>query len=333
MHLFTVLWQVAAVYLGLAAIIPTSTRSLGPHANPTDTYAAAMQLADQVHAADTVAEPHGESIILVHGKRTPRAIVLFHGLGNSPWQDHELADTLFNRGDNVFVPRLPQHALKGANIDDLARLKAEALRDAGDHAIDIANGLGDTVVVLGLSLGGDVAAWAAQFRPEVYRAVIVAPALGLAHIPKPLATPLMNLVLRLPNISKSDGPDSLRPDRALGWSTHAVGEMLRFSTSIRRSAADHAPDARDIRILVNAHDGTVSRRPIDDLAAHWRENGGHVSMYEFPDSLQLPHDVIDPDQPTGNTAVTYPVIIALIYGKNPPANLVKQLSPPDSVGH
>lgn len=331
MHFFTLVWHVAVLYLGLAAVIPTSTRSLGSHADPTDNYAAAMQLAEKIHRADTAAAPGGASIILVHGMRTPHAIVLFHGLGNSPRQDRELADTLYGRGDNVFVPRLPEHALKGANADDLARLTAEALRDAGDQAIDVASGLGDTVVVLGLSLGGDVAAWTAQFRPEVYRAVIVAPALALAHVPAVIATPLMNLDLRVPNFSKIETPDSLRPDRALGWSTHGVGQMLRFAAAVRRSAAGHAPLARDIRVVVNANDGTVSRGAIDDLAARWTAAGGHVSMYEFPDSLHLPHDVIDPDEASGNTAVTYPVIIALVYGDKPPASLVKRLSPRDSV--
>ncbi|MDQ6768517.1 MAG: hypothetical protein M3Z54_00825 [Gemmatimonadota bacterium] len=78
---------------------------------------------------------------------------------------------------------------------------------------NLAIGLGDTVVVLGLSLGGDMATWTAQFRPEVYRAVIVAPTLGLAHMSSIVATPMMNLTLRIPNYSKNDPADSLRPDR------------------------------------------------------------------------------------------------------------------------
>ena len=49
-------------------------------------------------------------------------------------------------------------------------------------------------------------------------------------------------------------------------------------------------------------------------------------MFEFPDSLRLPHDVIDPDKVTGNTTVTYPVLLALLYGATPPANLARRLS-------
>ncbi len=262
---------------------------------------------------------------MVHGSRTPRAIVLFHGLTNSPRQFRKIADTLYDRGNNVFVPRLPEHALRGANAEDLGRVTAEALRDAADAAIDLATGLGDTVVVLGLSLGGDMAAWTAQFRPEVYRAVIVAPALGLANIPAVVATPMMNLTLRIPNYSKIQRPDALRPDRTLGWSTRAVGRMLRFGAAVRRAADKGAPAAGDIRVLVNGSDRTVSREAIDELAWQWSAHGGRVSMFEFPGSLRLPHDVVDPDEATANTSVTYPVLLALIYGTTPPANLARRL--------
>jgi hypothetical protein len=48
-------------------------------------------------------------------------------------------------------------------------------------------------------------------------------------------------------------------------------------------------------------------------------------MFEFPDSLRLPHDVIDPDKLTGKPSVTYPVLLALLYGSTPPANLARRL--------
>lgn len=325
MSLFRYLWWAPVLYLGLAGALPTRVSSLGAHPNPARDYEAAVRLALAMQGADTAVASGGKSIILTHRVRTPRAFVLFHGLTNSPRQLSQLAATLYDGGDNVFVPRLPQHALRGADADDLARIKAEGLRDAGDAAIDIATGLGDTVIVLGLSLGGNVAVWTAQFRPEVDRAVIVAPALRLARIPSAAATPMMNLSLRVPNIPNYDPPDSLRPDRTLGWSTHVVGQMLRLGAAVRQAADKRGPAARDISILVNANDRTVSRGAIDDLAARWSAGGGRVSMFEFPASFRLPHDVVDPDQATGNTGVTYPVLLALLYGATPPANVVRRI--------
>lgn len=101
------------------------------------------------------------------------------GFGSDP----QVEENCFS-GDNVYVPQLPQQALKRANADDLSRLTADQLRDVGDASVDIATVLGDTVVVLGLSLGGNIAAWVAQFHPEVARVVVAALALRLSH-PRP----------------------------------------------------------------------------------------------------------------------------------------------------
>src|SRR5438552_4710154 len=191
MSVFAIAWRLALLSLGLAAVVPTRTRSLGPHPNPAHDYAAAMQLAAAFQRGDSMAARGGESILLVHGARAPRAVVLFHGITNSPRQYHQLAAVLYESGDNVFVPRLPNQALAGGDADTLAGLRSAALRDVADQSLDIAAGLGDTVVALGLSLGGDMAAWVAQFRREADRVVVVSPALGLSRVESYLQAPVM----------------------------------------------------------------------------------------------------------------------------------------------
>jgi hypothetical protein len=74
-------------------------------------------------------------------------------------------------------------------------------------------------------------------------------------------------------------------------------------------------------VLVNENDETVNRDAIDELVAHWSATGGRVSMYQLPDSLRLPHDVIDPDEYGGNTKMVYPVILSLLRGSIPPADV------------
>jgi carboxylesterase len=225
---------------------------------------------------------------------------------------------VFDAGDNVIVPRLPWHGLKGGTATNLGKMTADALRDVADATINIASGLGDTVVVFGVSLGGNVAAWVAQFRP-VQRVIVASPALGVSHLSTTFQTPTMNLMLRIPNYSKSDPPDTLRPDRTLGWSTRGVGEMLKLGTSVRRAADDHAPLARDIRVLANASDGTINREAVDELVEHWRAKGATVAFYEMADSLKLPHDIVDPDEKTGRPEISNPVILTLVRGGSPTA--------------
>jgi esterase/lipase len=311
-----VIWRTALIALSLIAFVPTNTSSLGPRVRPATSYETAMLLAQELESKDSLATADGKSVVRVHGHRTPRVVVFFHGLTNSPRQYRTLADSAYEAGANVIVPRLPWHGLTGGTASNLGKMRADALRDVADAAINIASGLGDTVIVFGVSLGGNVAAWVAQFRP-VQRVVIASPALGLSHLSTTWQTPTMNIMLRVPNYSASDPADTLRPDRTLGWSTRGVGEMLKLGTGVRRAADDQPPLAHDIRVLANLSDATINRSAIDELVDHWQDRGGHVVYYELTDSLKLPHDIVDPDEKTGNPKITDPIILALIGGGSP----------------
>jgi alpha-beta hydrolase superfamily lysophospholipase len=298
----------------LTAFLPTDTDALVSHSQPARDYDTAVARARLFQRGDSIATTSGRSVLRVHGHRTPRAFVLFHGLTNSPYQFRDLADSIYDAGDNVFVPRLPWHALPGGTQRELARITATALRGVADTSVDIASGLGDTIIVFGLSLGGTMAAWVAQFR-SVDHVVIVAPALGVSHVTALLETPLMNLGLRLPNYAHDDPADPLRPDRMPGWCSRGIAQMMALGLAARRRAGDSAPRTSAIRMLVNAHDETVNRTLIDDLVASWRAKGAAVETYELADTLRLPHDVVDPTEPGAKPSVTEPVILALLYGR------------------
>ena len=57
-------------------------------------------------------------------------------------------------------------------------MRAEDLRDFADRMVDVAAGLGEQVIMVGLSAGGIVTAWAAQHRPEIDKAVTISPSLS-----------------------------------------------------------------------------------------------------------------------------------------------------------
>ncbi|GAC1477255.1 MAG: hypothetical protein NVS1B4_19610 [Gemmatimonadaceae bacterium] len=316
---WSILWRAATILVALAALVPVRTGGLGAHAQPTLSYDDALARADRRHAAEErVVADGGASTLLTHGHRTPRAIVLLHGFSNSPRQFLAFAERLHSEGDNVYLPRLPRHAVRPGSPDDMAGLTAEEMRDVGDAAVDIAHGLGDSVVVVGLSAGGVVAAWAGQQRTDVHRVVAIAPLLELAHIPRLLEDPLMNLALRAPNLTHGQRVDSTRPDRVLGWSTHAVSQMMRLGASVRKAADRSPPAARELVVLLNEHDHTVKAGPAEDLARRWAAHGAAVRVYMLADSLSLPHDVIDPRETGGRTALIYPVLDDLVHGRSPP---------------
>ena len=311
------------ILISLVAFVPLPTSNLESRPHVVRSYDSAFAAAvRQQRSDDSVAAPNGRSIVLGHGHVTARSVVLLHGFTNSPHQFDSLADVFYRDGDNVYVPRLPNHAERGSDPAALAKLTAEVLCAAADRAVDIGRGLGDSVIVVGLSGGGTMAAWIAQSRADVRRVIIIAPLIAVSHVPWALEVPVVAVALRFPEITHADPRDARQPDRELGWSTHGVGEILRLGLAARRASVVTSPATRDIRILLNANDRTISRSAVLGLGRRWLQHGASVEVFELPDSLGLPHDVIDPRQHVRRIDVVYPVIRALADGEVPPARFV-----------
>lgn len=317
-------WVAGALFgvtllIALAAVIPYHTRHFHSLAKPARDYREAIgRVARQQQTDDLVVASGGRSVLLTHGGPTRRAVILLHGLTNSPKQYEHLAARLFASGDNVYVPRLPHHAERNGTVASLAGLTAEELWHYADSAVDVAVGLGDSVTVVGVSAGGTIAAWIAQYRGDIERAVIVAPVLEIGRVPSFLAGPLMKLALRLPNITRAEPPDLKRPDRDLGVASRAVAELLRFGATVTGAARRRRPLTRAMVFVMNANDHTVKTSPALALARCWSAHGASVFVYEFPQSLGLPHDIVEEARAHADPAVVYPALEALIHGGPPP---------------
>jgi esterase/lipase len=306
-----------ALLVGLAAAIPLRSGNLDSHPFPASSYRVAVERVVRQQRADERVAPAGRTLLLTHGARTPRVDVLLHGFTDSPQQFAALADSLYQEGDNVYVPRLPHHAERDGDARALAGLKAVELRQTADSAVDVAAALGDTITVLGLSVGGTMAGWIAQHRAEVYRVVMIAPAFEAGRVPSRLAGYLINLTERLPNVTRRSAPDTARPDRNPGFATHALAEVLRLGAAVR-SAADRAPPkARELTLLLNDRDRTVKSGAALRLARVWESRGATVSVYAFPASLGLPHNVLDGREALGQPRIVYPALVALAHGAAP----------------
>ena len=51
------------------------------------------------------------------------------------------------------IPRIPHHGLKDRMTEDYAKLTALELTQLSDESMDIAQGLGEHILVAGLSMG------------------------------------------------------------------------------------------------------------------------------------------------------------------------------------
>ncbi len=309
------------------SVLPFRTDGItnAPVTPPAKTYEAALAAFASVEAAEAELplNPRCHSQMLSHGQKTARVVIYFHGLTTCPAQADTLAPQLFALGYNVYVPRLPGHGEADPLTLALASLKAEELVATADSAIALAHGLGDDVVVSGLSAGGTLAAWVAQNRGDVANTVVISPFLAPYSVPPWANHAATNLLLMLPNIMMwwdASHPES-SPEMSYAYprfATRALAEVMRLGGIVQAEANRTAPAAGDIGMLLNAGDTTISEALNYDLLTAWTARRPDVALQVLPVDLGVGHDIIDPNQADANIAGVYPVLIDMIAGPDGP---------------
>jgi carboxylesterase len=313
-----VLWLAAGAATGY-----TAYRSLWqqpplqdiPTAQPHHAYAAAVEAANaHIAAGPPGMRPDCAGELLTHDRQTDRAIVLLHGFTNCPRQFHALAERYHVRGYNVFVPRFPHHGLFNRAPQELAGLTSEDLVRTGMAAVDIAQGLGRHVTVMGLSMGGLVTAWLAHTRADIDRAVMVAPALAFTAISRTLMPLYTTYTRYTANRFLWWDPEQkglgAGPEHAYhGFYSHAFYALLRLAVIVGQKAQQQAPVARSMVVIVNPTDPSIDNEGVRQIAHRWRRRGANVLLYETPAKWGLVHDLIDPAQPAQQIDRIYPLLI------------------------
>jgi esterase/lipase len=309
-----------AIAWGLPVILGiTLPRTRGTFSFPTASYFAAAERAAQRQSEDdSIAVAGAGSILMTHGAKTPRAYVLLHGFTDSPKQFEELGKRLFATGDNVYIPRLPHHSERAWGVRELGNVRVSELIAFGDSSVDIASGLGDSIVVVGLSAGGNVAASIAQNRPDVARAVIIAPAISAGRVSGSVARKLGWFASLFPDVVRAAKRDTMRPDYVQGISTRGLGQVLQLGAHVRSSAELFPAQTKQIAFLLNENDRTVSDDASIELARHWESGPSLVSVYQFPRELKLLHNTMESTDKGGNLEIVLPVVEALARGVRPP---------------
>jgi carboxylesterase len=300
-----------AFNLSLSAV----RESLQSHPNPARDYGEALNRFQKIQGTEgPELNPVCLSILLTHGKRTKRSVVLFHGLTNCPEQFRELGHTFYELGYNVLIPRLPRHGLADRRVENLTPLKAEELRDCADASVDIACGLGEKVYVAGLSGGGTMAAWVAQNRSEVARVLLIAPAMGLTLRENLRSQWVMALLFPLmPDIRTARDYTSPPIHTYTGFSSRSLGQVLRLSKATFAGAFHQAPKVQDVALVTSRSDNSVSDSVTWRLVGLWRQKGlVRFASVDFPKVKKIGHDMIDPAQKNQQTDIVYPVLVKLL---------------------
>ena len=125
-----------------------------------------------------------------HKVKTKYAVLYLHGFSASRYEgqpvDEDIAKSIHA---NIYEARLVEH---GINNGDTAMLHftAENYYQSGETALNIAEQLGDSVIVIGTSGGGAMALFLASRHPEIKTLVVYSPAIRIfrkdaALLPEP----------------------------------------------------------------------------------------------------------------------------------------------------
>jgi carboxylesterase len=303
--------------IGFILFRPLRLDSLTSQPHPAKDFPDALQRIEVLRRKESSSQiPESRLQFMSHGGRTERAIVLIHGYTNCACQFVELGNRLHAQGSNVLIVTMPHHGLANRLNTSQERLTSEELVAYTDEVVDIAHGLGEQVIVAGLSCGGLMAAWAGQNRKDVSLAMPIAPAFGLRKIPSFLTMAATNLFLILPNVyfcffpeRKSAGtPDHTYPR----YSSRALAQIIRLGFAVRSRCRKEPPAARSLVVVTNANDQLVRNELTAQVVKAWRQHGANIKTYEFDAGLGLDHDMIDPAQPAQRIDLVYPHLIEFI---------------------
>jgi len=318
--LLTILF-LCAVFLFLR---PPRIHQLISKASPSRSYQESVKRIDDLRILDGEdVAPDGRLIFLTHGAKAPKAIVFFHGGTNSPRQFEALGKVFYEKGYNVLIPRIPHHGLKDRMTEDYAKLSALELTQLSDESVDIAQGLGQHIAIMGLSMGANMAGWIAQNRSDVDQAVIISPFWGWKGLAAHFLKPAINFLSILPNMflwwNKEEKKELSGPTSAYyRFSTRGLAEIMLLGWLVIKEARRSAPETRAIVVITNELDDSVNEKILDQVADDWqRHRDVKVTRFQFDKSLGVLHDLIDPEQPYQNTAAVYPKLIELMEDSTP----------------
>jgi carboxylesterase len=297
----------------LVVLLPVSTHRLTARPNPARDYAAAIGRFEAIAAAEEpVCNPAIRSLLLTHDGPTRRVYVFVHGTTNSPRQFEELGRLLHARGHTVYVPLMPRHGRRSMRLAELRGLRAEELRDYADAAVDLAAGLGEEIMAVGISGGAAIVGWMGQNRAEMHTALLLAPFLGVRRVSPAVGTAMMNVYSRMPSVNLEDPLEPRRDWVYRGQTTRALAETLRLARALLRQAAAAAPAGRRLVLLTTARETQVANGATYRLAALWRARGANVIADEFAPELEIPHNAIDPAADPAKKAIVYARMLELL---------------------
>ncbi len=239
--------------------------------------------------------------ILEHSDPVEKAIVLVHGLSDSPWFMTAIGDYFFHHlGYNVYLPLLHCHGLKEPN--GMEEVELEEWKSNTSFAINAAAAKAGEVSIGGLSTGGALSFYMAAVNPKIQGALyLFSAALDLAGGPFGLIGEIKEKLLRTFLADLLDFNSPLIGDNPYRYShvdMDGATQLARLikETDIIIEGFDHRfPFSKRVFAAHSESDTTADLAGIETL-----RNVSIAERFDFfriPEKLGVPHASVVLAQP------------------------------------
>ena len=229
---------------------------------------------------------------LLHNKRTGKAIVLVHGLTDSPFYMLDIAEYFYKSlGYNVYLPLLQCHGLK--NPEGMAGVSLEEWKKNVRFAISTAAENADRVSIGGLSMGGALSLYFGCTDPAITGDLyLFAAALGISGGRLGIAGGILEFILRLPLVRFLDngkilvGHHSYRYDRIPLNSAKELARLILELDRLLKLPGNRMPVKR-IFAAWSEHDRVINVKKLRKLQYLTEEN--QLARFIIPKAARVEH--------------------------------------------
>jgi esterase/lipase len=260
--------------------------------------------------------------LLSNGQKTKKVIVMFHGYTNCPAQFSKLSQEFFALGFNIYIPRLPQHGLSDRLTNNQDKITTAELANTTTKAIEIASGLGEEITLFGISGGSVMAAWGGYNYKEVKKVFILAPLFTPAGISNWQLRGFYNFLGLLPSYyrwwdeeskERIEGPSYAYPRFSLKAIEAFMGLSLDLYSNLNQHTKDLNQVGKELILVTGEKDKAIDNQVASYTIQKWASiPGTTIVQYQFPSSLGLVHDFIDPNQKKAKIDLVYPKLTSLL---------------------
>jgi len=244
-------------------------------------------MADQ-RQADAVVLKGAETIDLQEGGS--RGVLLLHGFGDTPQTLSLLAHRLHEAGYTVFAPLLPGH---GRTMKAFRRSNAQEWIDAARQSLATLQQRAVSTSIVGLSMGGALAALTASGRSDISALVLIAPYLGMP-LQLRLAAATHRVWGRFAGEINARNPrsihDPIEREKNLAYGAVTVAMLAELWRVVRRSRKALPgvttptliiQSREDPRIAPSVAESALQKLGASEKRIVWTEGAGHIITVDY----------------------------------------------------